>query len=91
MQHMEASRLGVKSEVQLQAFTTATATWDRSYVCDLYHRIPDPLTEARDLTRTLMDTSQMRLRFATTGAPQSNLPKITQPGKGRAKIWTQAG
>ena len=29
LQHMEAPRLGVKSELQLPTYTTATATWDR--------------------------------------------------------------
>ena len=35
--HMEFPRLGVKSELQLPAYTTATATWDLSCVCNLYH------------------------------------------------------
>ena len=34
-QLMEVSRLGVKSELQLQAY--ATATPDPSCTCDLYH------------------------------------------------------
>ena len=33
--HMEVPRLGVKSELQLPAYTTGTATWDLSYVCNL--------------------------------------------------------
>ena len=37
-QPMEISRLGVKSELQLPASTTATATLDPSCVCDLHHR-----------------------------------------------------
>ena len=32
--HMEVSRLGVESELQLPAYTTATATWDMSHVWD---------------------------------------------------------
>ena len=35
--HMKIPRLGVKLEVQLQAYTSATATWDPSCVCDLHH------------------------------------------------------
>ena len=35
--HMEVPRLGIKSELQLQAYTTATATRDPSLVCDLCH------------------------------------------------------
>ena len=51
--HMESPRLGVKSELQLPAYTTATATWDLSCVCDLHcslwqHRVFNPLSEARD-------------------------------------------
>ena len=33
--HMRVPRLGVKSELQLPAYTTLTATWDPSRVCDL--------------------------------------------------------
>ena len=52
-QHMEVLRLGVKSELQLPAYTPATATWDPSCVCDLQHssqqrQILNPLSEARD-------------------------------------------
>ena len=45
---------------------------DPSRVCDLHHSsrqrwIPDPLSEARDQTRVLVVTSQIRVRCATTG------------------------
>ena len=64
-QHMEVPRLGVKSELELPAYTTATATWNPSHVCDLHHSsqqpwILNPLSKARDQTRILMDTSQVR-------------------------------
>ena len=36
-QHMDVPRLGVESELQLLAYTTATATPDPSCVCDLHH------------------------------------------------------
>ena len=36
-QYMEASRLGVESELQLPAYATATAMPDLSYICDLHH------------------------------------------------------
>ena len=35
--HMEVPRLGVKSELLLPAYTTATVTCDRSHVCNLHH------------------------------------------------------
>ena len=51
--HMEVPRLGVKSELQLPTYTTATATRDSSQVCDLHHssqqrQILNPLSKARD-------------------------------------------
>ena len=59
--HMEVHRLGVKLELQLPTHTTATATQDQSHVCDLHHslqqcQILNPLSEARDQIRILMDT-----------------------------------
>ena len=59
---MEDPRLGVKSELQLPAYTTAPATVDPSHICDLYHSsrepwILKPLSEARDWTYILVDTS----------------------------------
>ena len=40
--HMEVSSLGVESELQLLAYTTATATWDLSHIFDLYHSSQQP-------------------------------------------------
>ena len=37
MWHMEVPRLGVESELQLPAYTTAEATQDPSHLCDLHH------------------------------------------------------
>ena len=57
-QYMEVSRLGV--EWELPAYTTATP--GPSLVCHLHHssqqhQILNPLSEARDQTHILMDTS----------------------------------
>ena len=73
LQHMEVPRLGVKSE-QLPAYTTATATWDPSHVCDLQcnsgqPRLGNPLSEVRNQIRSLMDTSWARYRRASMGIP----------------------
>ena len=62
---MEVPRLGVKSELQLQAYTTARATRGLSCICDLHHSsqqrwILNPLSKARDVTHTLMDPSWAR-------------------------------
>ena len=55
LQHMEVPRLGVKLELQLPAYTTATATLDPSCICDLHCSswqlwILNPLREAGDGT-----------------------------------------
>ena len=57
---MEVPTLEVESELHLLAHATATATWDLSQICDLYHNswqrwILNPLSKARDCTRILMD------------------------------------
>ena len=72
---MGVPRLGVKSELQLLAYATATAMQDPSSFCNLHHssqqcRIPDPLSEARDQTHILMDTSRICFRSAARGTPQ---------------------
>ena len=61
---MEVPRLGVELELQLQAYATAKATLDLNHICDLHHssqqcQIFNPLSEARDETHILMDTSQV--------------------------------
>ena len=66
LQHMEVPRLGVDLELQLLAYTTATATWDLSGVCNLYRSswqcqtLINLLSMARDRTCVLMDTSWIR-------------------------------
>ena len=48
---MEIPRLGVESELQLAAYTTATATCNLSHICDLclqQRQILNQLSEARD-------------------------------------------
>ena len=61
---MEVLRLRVQLELQLSAYTTVTATRDLNCVCDLYHSsqqcpIHNPLSEARDRSCILMDTSRV--------------------------------
>ena len=71
---MEVPRLGVKSELHQQAYTTAIAMPDLSHICDLHHssqqrQILNPLSKVRDRTCVLMETSQIRYHGATTGIP----------------------
>ena len=70
--HMEIPRPGVESELQLPAYTTATATPDPSHIHDLHcslwqRRILNPLSEARDRTRILTDTKEPQLELLTFG------------------------
>ena len=63
--HMEFPRPGVKLELQLLTCATATAKPDLSCVCNLHHiswqqQILNPLSEARDQTCILLDTSPIR-------------------------------
>ena len=70
--HVEVPRLRVEWELQLPAYTTATATWDLSCICNQHHslwqhQILNPLSKARDRACTLMDTSWVCYCRATTG------------------------
>ena len=72
---MEVLRLGVKLELQLLAYISATAMRDPSPICDLHYSsrqcwIPDPLSEAGDRTHILMDTSQIHFCWAMMGTSQ---------------------
>ena len=72
LQHMGVPRQGVRSELQLPAYTTALAARDLSQVCDLYHSsrqcwILNLRSEARDWTCVLIDTSQIRFHWAAMG------------------------
>ena len=73
-QHMD-SRLGVQSELQPLAFTTATAMRDPSRICNLHssswqRRILNPMSKARDRTCHLMVPSRVCFHCAMTGTPR---------------------
>ena len=73
-QHIEVPRLGAELELQVLAYATAIATWDLSPICDLHHssqlhRVPNPLSEARDWTCNLIDTSQIHFCCTIMGTP----------------------
>ena len=75
---MEVPKLGVELELQLPAYTTATATRDLSHICDIHHsswqgQIPNPVNETRDQTCILIDTSQIQFQSATMGTPKNYL------------------
>ena len=84
--HMEVPRLGVELELQLLAYTTVIEMQDLGHVCKLHRsswqcRILNPLSEARDLTCVLMDTSWARYHSTMTGNP----PTVLSPR--RTCIW----
>ena len=60
--HMEVPRLGVKLELQLPAYTTATAMPDPSHICNLHRsswqpQILNPLSEATNWILIFMNTN----------------------------------
>ena len=89
--HMEVPRLGVGLELQLLAYTTATTTWDPSHVCHLHHSsgqhwILNPLSESRDRTCILMDTSRIHFCCAKIGTPCGSLLKPLHLASERAPL-----
>ena len=69
---MEIPRLGVKSELQLLAYATATATRDPSHVCDLHtsswqSQILNPLNKARDRTCILINAGRVHNPLSHNG------------------------
>ena len=78
---MQVPKLGVESELQLLAYTTAMQ--DPSHVCDLYHsswqrQILNPLNKARGGTHDLIVPSQIRFRWATTRTPKCSKQTLIQ-------------
>ena len=77
---MEVPRVGVQSELQLQAYARATAMPDPSCVYNIRHRsqqyqILNPLSVARDGTRNLMVPSWICFCWAMMGTPKRHLLK----------------
>ena len=73
---MEVPRLGAELELQLPAYTTATAMPDPSLTCDLshsfqQHQILNPLSKVMDRSCNLMDTSQVLNLLSHNGNFQS--------------------
>ena len=86
-QHMEVPRLGVKSELQLPAYATATAMPDLSRICDLHHG------NTRSLTHWATPgiepaTSWFLVRFVST-TPQREFPNPNEFKSSIEKYWKQ--
>ena len=74
LRHMEVPRLGIELEMQLPAHATTMAMPDLNRICKLGHSLQphwilNPLSEDRDWTCILMDTSQVCFCWATIGTP----------------------
>ena len=72
---MEVLKLGIQLELQLPAYTRATAMRDPSPICDLHHssrqcQILNLLSEARDQTFNLMVPSRIHFCCAMMGIPE---------------------
>ena len=85
--HVEVPRQGVRSELQRLAYVTAIATWDPRRSAAYTHSsrqcpILDPLSEARNGTCILRETSWIWLLCAQTGTPRSILFKGGTPAHG---------
>ena len=66
---------GSQAMGRIGAVAAGTAAWDLSCVCNLHHssqqcQILHLLSEAKDHTWILMDTSHIRFPWATTGTPE---------------------
>ena len=88
LQHMEDPRLAFELELQLSAFTTATAMPNLSHVCQLYHsswqcQILNPLSKVRDQIHILMNTILVPFHWAIMGTLQFTFL--------RYKIWLSCG
>ena len=93
LQHVEVPRLGVESELQLQACATAMAMPNLSHICDLCYSLwqclmLNPLSKARDLvgflthwaTRAICFFKDNSMIFSTWGLQflHLRLPNWTQ-------------
>ena len=58
LQYMEIPRVGVKLELQMLGYATATATQDLSHIYSSWQHL-NSLREVRDQTRIFMDSSQI--------------------------------
>ena len=95
LRHMEVPRLRVELQLQLLAYTTATATWDLSCVYDIHHTsgqcwIPDPWSKARDRSCVFTDTSWICFCCTTMGTPRYCIFKsLPKPSPLKTKAFTR--
>ena len=74
---MAVPRLGVMLELQLPATGTATATWDRSHVCDLHHSSWQGwISTGYPVRPGIKPTSSWILVGFVSAGPQWELPEV---------------
>ena len=73
---MEVPRLGVELELQLLAYTTATATPDLSQVCDLHHNSQQCPILTHYVRPGIKPTSSWMLVGFITSEPQGEVPRV---------------
>ena len=73
---MEVPRLGIKSELQLPAHTTATAMWDLSRVFDPHHSSQQPPRLNPRVSPGIEPTSSWMLVKFVSAEPQRELPEL---------------
>ena len=82
-QHMEVFRLGVESELQLLAYTTATAMWDPSHLFNLHHSHSNAGSETclRPIPQIMAMQGQILnpLSKARDGIRNLMVPSLKQP------------
>ena len=81
VRYMEVLRPGVELQLQLPAYTTATARSDKSCNCNLHHSswrhwMFNPLSEARDRTPILMNIHRVCYHWATMRTPNLRILEI---------------
>ena len=77
-------------ELQLPAYTTATATLDPSHICDLCHSwILNPLSEVRDQIHIVMDTSWILNSLSHNGNSSTWAPLAFRPEN--SLLWEEDG
>ena len=74
---MQVPRLGVLLELQLLAYTTATAMWHLSHVCDLYHNSQPGWTLTHEARPGIKPVSSCMLVRFISAVPQWELPRFS--------------
>ena len=88
LQYMEVPKLGLKSEEQLLAYSTATSTWDPSHICDLHHSSWQPGSPIHWMRSGIEPASPQTLVGFVSAAPWTPKPQFLKQWKSREfPLW----